>query len=379
VVKAEVLVGMGLPRLDAKLSTDAGNCTATPSVGGLKLIEANATIAIDVGVGLNVPGLPPPFAQVELQANVFEKSVTLVKGCVAKKEEGDSVMSILASSSTVLVKPTSAVFKNGTMVGSASSTKCDEDEGVAGVSSTSNPVVKATTTGGAKATTTPVAKASSASIAPLPSTTCDEDEKETGVVKPSSTGVAIPATNSTAKASSLSTKPSPSAAYDEDDDDYEGETKPSSTGAAAKPTTNSVAKASTPSPSMPQPTTPPPKPTPTSCGKTTIYVTVPYPTASYGNTSVVVSPPSSLPPAPPPPPPPATPVPPPPPSSSTSSIPTQSLWGGLSPTPAQPSDPAEFTSAAVPDAVVLGTMGWRERVWQGGVLGMGVLVGFGMF
>jgi hypothetical protein len=103
-LKAEVFVSMNLPRLDAKLSTNAvANCgnssnATTPSapyrntttgintdllaLGPLVLVEANVSVTVDVGFGLNLPLLPPPFGDVNLDANIFSTVFPLVTACV---------------------------------------------------------------------------------------------------------------------------------------------------------------------------------------------------------------------------------------------------------------------------------------------------------
>jgi hypothetical protein len=104
-LKAEVFVSMNLPRLDAKLSTNAAancgnsssNATTPPapyankttelagnllSLGSLVLVEANVSLTIDVGAGLTIPLLPPPFGDVSLDANIFSTVFPLVTACV---------------------------------------------------------------------------------------------------------------------------------------------------------------------------------------------------------------------------------------------------------------------------------------------------------
>jgi hypothetical protein len=93
---------MNLPRLNARLSTnaaaDCGNSsnstgapyanTTTPAagdvlaLGSLALVEANVSVTIDVGFGLTVPLLPPPFNDVNLEANIFSTVFPLVTECV---------------------------------------------------------------------------------------------------------------------------------------------------------------------------------------------------------------------------------------------------------------------------------------------------------
>jgi hypothetical protein len=102
VLTAETFVALNLPRLDAKLSTNAAaNCganstasdapyanTTTESTAGilalgpLVLVEANISISADVGIGLQVPLLPPPFNDVGVEANIFSTSFPLVTACV---------------------------------------------------------------------------------------------------------------------------------------------------------------------------------------------------------------------------------------------------------------------------------------------------------
>ncbi|KAH3919920.1 hypothetical protein HBH56_020460 [Parastagonospora nodorum] len=101
---AEVTLSMNLPRLDAKLSTNAAaNCGGrsnstlpdqlspnipTPdtgdiiALGPLALVEANVTITIDAGFTLEIPLLPPPFRDVNLNANLFTQVFPLVTECV---------------------------------------------------------------------------------------------------------------------------------------------------------------------------------------------------------------------------------------------------------------------------------------------------------
>jgi hypothetical protein len=103
-LKAEALVSMNLPRLDAKLSTNAqANCgngsnTTVPaapyantttdvtgglaSLGPLALVEANISITVDVGISLNLPLLPPPFADFGVDANLFSTVFPLITACV---------------------------------------------------------------------------------------------------------------------------------------------------------------------------------------------------------------------------------------------------------------------------------------------------------
>lgn len=102
VLTAETFVALNLPRLDAKLSTDAAaNCDANSTASGapyantttesttgllalgpLVLVEANISVSADVGVGLQVPVLPPPFNDVGVEANIFSTSFPLVTACV---------------------------------------------------------------------------------------------------------------------------------------------------------------------------------------------------------------------------------------------------------------------------------------------------------
>jgi len=121
-LKAEVFVSMNLPRLDAKLSTNApancGNSTnaTTPAapfansttgsigdlatLGPLVLVEANISVTVDVGIDVSLPLLPPPFGEVGIEANIFSVSFPLVTACV---NSNDTLPSITA---TVTAMPT---------------------------------------------------------------------------------------------------------------------------------------------------------------------------------------------------------------------------------------------------------------------------------
>lgn len=103
-LKAEISVSMNLPRLDAKLSTNAaancGNSTNTtiPSapyakkttelkgnllaLGPLILVEANVSVTVDVGFRLTLPLLRPPFGDFNFNANIFSTVFQLVTACV---------------------------------------------------------------------------------------------------------------------------------------------------------------------------------------------------------------------------------------------------------------------------------------------------------
>jgi hypothetical protein len=104
-LKAEVFVTMNLPRLDARLSTNAAaNCVSnssnatTPSapyankttelagnllsLGSLVLVEANVSLTVDVGAGLTIPLLPPPFGDLNFDANIFSTVFPLITACV---------------------------------------------------------------------------------------------------------------------------------------------------------------------------------------------------------------------------------------------------------------------------------------------------------
>lgn len=93
---------MGLPRLDALLSTDAaGKCgsnSTAPSapfanattngtdilldLGPLVLVEANISVTVDAAIDLVLPFLPPAFQAIGQTANIFSTGIPLVTACV---------------------------------------------------------------------------------------------------------------------------------------------------------------------------------------------------------------------------------------------------------------------------------------------------------
>jgi hypothetical protein len=123
-LKADAFVSMNLPRLDARLSTnpgrDCGNSsnTTTPSapfanqttqladnllsLGILTLVEANISLTVDVGVGLTIPLLPPPFGDVNLDANIFSTAFPLITACVDAKKSFPSMTAIGGANATAL-------------------------------------------------------------------------------------------------------------------------------------------------------------------------------------------------------------------------------------------------------------------------------------
>jgi hypothetical protein len=126
-LKAEAFVTMNLPRLDARLSTnpgrDCGNSSNSTgpyrnqtteladnllSLGALTLVEANVSLTVDVGVGLTIPLLPPPFGDVNLEANIFSTVFPLVTACVDAAKSFPSMSAIGAVNATALPCTTTA-------------------------------------------------------------------------------------------------------------------------------------------------------------------------------------------------------------------------------------------------------------------------------
>jgi hypothetical protein len=123
-LKADAFVSMNLPRLDARLSTnpgrDCGNSSNTTSpsapfanqttqladnllsLGILTLVEANVSLTVDVGVGLTIPLLPPPFGDVNLDANIFSTAFPLITACVDAKRSFPSMTAIGGANATAL-------------------------------------------------------------------------------------------------------------------------------------------------------------------------------------------------------------------------------------------------------------------------------------
>lgn len=105
---AEAFVSLSVPRLDAKLSTNAaancGNSTNTTApaapfansttnfvsdvaaIGPLALVEANISLTVEVGVNLNISLLPPPFDGVGVEAQIFSIGFPLVTACANANE-----------------------------------------------------------------------------------------------------------------------------------------------------------------------------------------------------------------------------------------------------------------------------------------------------
>ncbi|KAH7378275.1 hypothetical protein BKA66DRAFT_571703 [Pyrenochaeta sp. MPI-SDFR-AT-0127] len=142
-LRAEAIVSMNLPRLDAKLSTNAqANCgnqtgsnTTVPSppyanttngspiplieLGPLVLVEANISLTVDVGLGLTLPFLPPPFQEVEVAAPIFSTLFPLVTSCVSPGEAFKTITGIV-------VAPTSSVYyANSTVTPGSTTTPCN--------------------------------------------------------------------------------------------------------------------------------------------------------------------------------------------------------------------------------------------------------------
>jgi hypothetical protein len=124
---------MNLPRLDARLSTnpgrDCGNSSNSTapfgnrtteladnllSLGALTLVEANVSLTVDVGVGLTIPLLPPPFGDVNLEANIFSTVFPLVTACVDAAKSFPSMSAIGAVNATAL-PCTTTVGSNSTV------------------------------------------------------------------------------------------------------------------------------------------------------------------------------------------------------------------------------------------------------------------------
>jgi hypothetical protein len=124
---------MNLPRLDARLSTnpgrDCGNSSNSTapfrnqttelsgnllSLGALTLVEANVSLTVDVGVGLAIPLLPPPFGDVNLEANIFSTVFPLVTACVDAAKSFPSMSAIGAVNATAL-PCTTTVGSNSTV------------------------------------------------------------------------------------------------------------------------------------------------------------------------------------------------------------------------------------------------------------------------
>ena len=103
-LSALVTVSLNLPRLDAKLTTDAekqckalegGNKTKTENKPNLRdqktstdlsklmLVEANISVAIDVSADLTLPLLPAPFDSAGTTAKIFSTEMPLMTSCVA--------------------------------------------------------------------------------------------------------------------------------------------------------------------------------------------------------------------------------------------------------------------------------------------------------
>jgi hypothetical protein len=123
-LKAEAFVSMNLPRLDAKLSTNAvANCgnssnstiptarytnktTEVPgslaAIGPLMLVEANISVTVDVGIGLSLPLLPPPFNDVGVDANIFSIGFPLVTACVNAGEALATVTGTVGGNTTMV-------------------------------------------------------------------------------------------------------------------------------------------------------------------------------------------------------------------------------------------------------------------------------------
>jgi hypothetical protein len=122
-LKAEVFVTMNLPRLDARLSTNAAaNCVSnssnatTPSapytnkttelagnllsIGSLVLVEANISLTVDVGAGLTIPLLPPPFGDLNFDANIFSTVFPLITACVDAAKSFPPMTAIGAGNAT---------------------------------------------------------------------------------------------------------------------------------------------------------------------------------------------------------------------------------------------------------------------------------------
>ncbi|UPX09699.1 uncharacterized protein EKO05_0000383 [Ascochyta rabiei] len=98
-LSALVTVSMNLPRLDARLTTNAkdrcslfdkGNKTKTDTkakpkgadLSSLVLVEANVSVAIDVSADLTLPLLPAPFDSAGTSAQVFSTKMPLMTSCV---------------------------------------------------------------------------------------------------------------------------------------------------------------------------------------------------------------------------------------------------------------------------------------------------------
>lgn len=133
---AEVTLSMNLPRLDAKLSTNAAvNCGGrsnstlpdqlNPNIpapdtgdiialGPLALVEANVSITIDAGFTLEIPLLPPPFRDVNLNANLFTQVFPLVTECVDANKPPKPTVPRLGANHTAPVN-TMSVGTNNTV------------------------------------------------------------------------------------------------------------------------------------------------------------------------------------------------------------------------------------------------------------------------
>ncbi|KAF2823025.1 hypothetical protein CC86DRAFT_458129 [Ophiobolus disseminans] len=190
---AEVFVSVNLPRLDAKLSTDApancGNSTnaTTPAapfanstgsiigdiaaLGPLVLVEANISITVDVGIGLNLPFLPDPFGNVSVEANIFSVGFPLVTACVNPNDTFPSMTATVTALPTPCnVTATTVVYRTEKVTQTSvvratkpwsnhtvASTVIEKTPLVPGVTHIWTPPVQVTST--ANATTTLVARA----------------------------------------------------------------------------------------------------------------------------------------------------------------------------------------------------------------------------
>ncbi|OAL51833.1 hypothetical protein IQ07DRAFT_506253 [Pyrenochaeta sp. DS3sAY3a] len=123
-LKAEVVISMGLPRLDALLSTDAAaNCGSNSTaptapfansttnstdslldLGPLVLVEANISLTIDAAVDLALPFLPPAFQAIGQTANLFSTGIPLVTACVNPEDAFKSITGIVPAPTSDIPK-----------------------------------------------------------------------------------------------------------------------------------------------------------------------------------------------------------------------------------------------------------------------------------
>jgi hypothetical protein len=176
-LKAEVFVSMNLPRLDAKLSTNAAaNCgnssnVTTPSapyantttelsrdlltLGPLVLVEANVSVTVDVGFGLELPLLPPPFGDVNLDANIFSTVFPLVTECVDAAKSFPPMTASTGGNATATPLLSSAILGSNSTVHATSTMAGYATAPPAGMTLSSNSTVHMTSAAVVVATSSP--------------------------------------------------------------------------------------------------------------------------------------------------------------------------------------------------------------------------------